>query len=75
MRRFVGLLLLSAMSVGCGTFIRSSDGARPRKHSHPRGYDEPFGTSPDYGPPAGNAEGERGSERPSGEQDRGAGGP
>lgn len=51
MRRIVGLLLLSGMLVGCGTFIGSNDGAPTRRPPHRRGYDKPFGTSPDYSTP------------------------
>jgi len=75
MRKFVGLLVLSVQLVGCGTFISSSDGAPPRRHPHHRGYDKPFGTSPDYGAPAGNSAAEGNSRRAGGEGEGDGGGP
>ncbi|WP_272418323.1 hypothetical protein [Polyangium jinanense] len=74
MRRLVGLLLLSGMLVGCGTFIGSNDRAPTRRPPHRRGYDKPFGTSPDYSTPAKNGAGQGDSRRTGGEGAEGRGG-
>ena len=63
MRRLVGLLLFSGMLVGCGTFIGSNDSVPTRRPPHRRGYDKPFGTSPDYSTPAQKPEGAGNSRR------------
>lgn len=48
MLKVASFLALSAMLVGCGTFIRSSTSEVTYDDSDGDSYDKPFATSPDY---------------------------
>jgi hypothetical protein len=48
MLKVASFLALSAMLVGCGTFVRSSTSEAAYDYSDWTSYDKPFATSPDY---------------------------
>lgn len=48
MWKVASLLTLSAMLVGCGTFVRSSTSEVSYDYSDYFSYDKPFGMAPEY---------------------------